>query len=179
MSIGELLNWFFPFQLNQEQPFCKAFARFDLGLSRTLPTLQFKPSQVKYIDDEYADGTLEDERFNDPKLHWKPVVKHEVMNDGCCVMSLGAAQEIWKIYREATGTQGHMPSAFQGRIGGAKGLWSVDPDSSSGRDQSIWIEINKSQKKFEPHPEDGDEGRYDSHRLTFDLVFPAWREQTN
>lgn len=49
-----------------------------------------------------------------------------------------------------------VPCVFQGRIGGAKGIWMVDytnelrPGSTPhGREK--WIEITDSQQKFEPH----------------------------
>jgi hypothetical protein len=63
MSIGEMLNWFFPFASNSQQTFCKAYARVDLGLSRTIPTLVFKPSQIDFVRDIKADGAPEDTRF--------------------------------------------------------------------------------------------------------------------
>jgi hypothetical protein len=173
ISIGEMINWFFPLALNKEQNFCKAYARLNLGLSRTTPTLAFKPSQVHYVPDIKADGSPEDKRYNDDSLWWDENYEEEVvMNDGCSLMSVGAAHEIWKRYKKAVGTSDPMPSVFQGRIGGAKGMWMVSAESYS-RDpdhRSIWIKINKSQKKFEPHPEDmSDDLPYDPDRLTFEL----------
>lgn len=53
------------------------------------------------------------------------------------------------------------PRAFQGRIGGAKGIWIVDalderpvrlPRRPDGK--AYWIEITDSQLKFNPHPRD-------------------------
>ncbi|KAF2657604.1 hypothetical protein K491DRAFT_318144 [Lophiostoma macrostomum CBS 122681] len=183
-SVGEMLNWFFPFAKNQEQSICKAFARVDLGLSRTVPTLAFEPSQVKYIEDTYADGTLEDVRFNDLGLAWPESDKEEdedenengckgrVMNDGCSLVSYDAAREIWRLYKEKTGITTPMPSAFQARIGGAKGMWMVSPDSNSHytRPPDFWIKISKSQLKFEPHREDESTKTHDSRRLTFEVV---------
>jgi hypothetical protein len=49
--VGKMLDWFLPFAKNQNQSFCKAYARYDLGFSRTTPTLVFKPSQVHRIPD--------------------------------------------------------------------------------------------------------------------------------
>ncbi|KAH7128366.1 RNA dependent RNA polymerase-domain-containing protein [Dendryphion nanum] len=174
IPIGTLMNWFFHFpdKDNQNQPFPKAYARFDLGLSRTSPTYVFKPSQVKYYPDAYSDDTPEDERFNDSNFTWPTVEKAQVMNDGCSVLSMRAAQEIWRVYKGATGTNDPMPSAFQGRIGGAKGLWVVNAEYSSNNHdhQDIWIKISESQLKFEPHREDLDDSQYNRHRLTFELV---------
>ncbi|KAF2010935.1 hypothetical protein BU24DRAFT_444131 [Aaosphaeria arxii CBS 175.79] len=171
-SIGHLLNWFFPFRINQEQSYLKAHARFDLGLSRTTPTFTFIPSQVEYVPDILADGTVEESRFDDQTLKWRPVVKQEVMNDGCSVMSVGAAKAIWQLYKKTTGTRDPLPSAFQGRIGGAKGLWMISAESYT-RDPDhlkIRIEINESQLKFKPHADDYFDEQYDVRRLSFDLV---------
>ncbi len=57
------------------------------------------------------------------------------------------------------GIEAHVPSAFQGRIGGAKGLWMIDiaeePLHPKGPgDRDFWIEITDSQLKFEAHPID-------------------------
>lgn len=173
MSVGEMMNWFFPFALNREQNFCKAFARLSLGLSRTTPTLAFKPSQIRYVPDIKADGSAEDTRYNDRSLSWNNNYEQEaVMNDGCSLMSVGAAHEIWKLYKKQVDTNDPMPSAFQGRIGGAKGMWMVSAESYTRNpdDRSIWLEITDSQKKFEPHPEDmSDHLPYDPDRLTFEL----------
>ncbi|KAF2736322.1 hypothetical protein EJ04DRAFT_490091 [Polyplosphaeria fusca] len=171
-SLGKFLNWFFPFEKNQQQSFCKAYARLDLGLSRTTPTLEILPSQLRYVGDIVAQGELEDRQFNDPNLDWnEPIDENAVMNDGCSVLSVGAAQAIWKIYKEVTGTNDPLPSAFQARIGGAKGVWVVSAESYS-RDpdhKSIWIEITPSQLKFQPPPEDESDTSFDRHRLTFEI----------
>ncbi|KAF2259344.1 hypothetical protein CC78DRAFT_586077 [Lojkania enalia] len=171
-SVGEMLNWFFPMERNGDQIFCKAFARIDLGLSKTVPTLIFKPSQIKYVNDILADGTPEDTQFNDSNLIWDSSYgERPVMNDGCSLISVGAAEEVWKIYKKTTGTNDPLPSAFQARIGGAKGMWMVSAESYS-KDQKhrdIWIEITESQLKFKPHPEDESDENFDPHRLTFEL----------
>ncbi|ORY13850.1 RNA dependent RNA polymerase-domain-containing protein [Clohesyomyces aquaticus] len=173
LSLGGMMDWFFPFALNKNQSFCKAFARFDLGLSRTTPTLEFTPEQIRYVPDQLAGELPEDVSFNDPTLPWETCKdKFVVMNDGCCLVSVGAAQAIWKTYKERTGAQGPMPSAFQGRIGGAKGLWMISAESYT-KDPfhlGIWIHINKSQLKFEPHECDRLGGEFDPQRLMFELV---------
>lgn len=173
--LGEMINWFFPFKDNINQSFCKAFARLDLGLSQTTPTLTFLPSQIRYVKDVIADGTLEDTVYDDGNIKdWpKSYPQNTVMNDGCASISVGAAVRIWQIIRKITNSDESMPSAFQGRIGGAKGVWMVsgEPSSAHPNDHDIWIEVSKSQLKFEPHPEDlSDNAAYDPHRLTFDHV---------
>ncbi|KAF2277211.1 uncharacterized protein EI97DRAFT_375602 [Westerdykella ornata] len=171
-SIADMLNWFFPFEHNQNQSICKAFARLDLALSTTVPTLVFKPSQVRNVRDIVADGLLEDTRFNDHSLHWSEIEgKPAVMNDGCSLISLGAAQEIWRLYKKRTGRNERMPTAFQARIGGAKGLWVVSPEAPRSATETlpIWIEISESQLKLQPHPEDLLDEKFDPVRLTFDV----------
>ena len=68
-----------------------------------------------------------------------------------------------------------VPCVFQGRIGGAKGIWMIDAQdetrSKSGR--NYWIEITDSQLKFKGHPID------DLHpepaRVTFEVN--AWAKR--
>ena len=65
------------------------------------------------------------------------------------------------------------PSVFQGRIGGAKGVWMVDalderpPLLARSNGKVYWIEITASQLKFKPHPIDA--LRPDGARLTFEV----------
>jgi hypothetical protein len=174
LHIGQMLNDFIPLDDNKDQNFCKALARIGLGLSKTTPTLTFKPSQIRRKPDTYSDGTAEATEFNDPRLSWhERPDKPPVMNDGCSRMSVGAALKIWNMYREATHTKDAFPSAMQGRIGGAKGMWIIsgEPQSRKPEDLDIWIEVTDSQLKFEPPWEDrADERPFNKHRLTFNLV---------
>ncbi|KAJ4346166.1 hypothetical protein N0V95_005630 [Ascochyta clinopodiicola] len=169
--VGEMLNWFLPFARNQGQSFCKAYARFDLGLSRTIPTLVFKPSQVTRVGDIVANGESEAAEYNDPTLYWEDVPDSQIMNDGCSTMSVGAARKIWTHLKTTTGVSGPLPSAFQGRIGGAKGMWMISAESFSKdpEDLAIWIKISDSQLKFEPHEADLHDDTFDPHRLTFEV----------
>ncbi|KAK8233703.1 RNA dependent RNA polymerase-domain-containing protein [Phyllosticta capitalensis] len=170
MDIYDLLNWFMPLEEpNSSQAFPKAFARIALGLTTTNPGLSFMPSQVRYVEDIVADDAPEDDEYNDAALTWPidTTNKKRVMNDGCARISVGAAQELWK----SVGRGGPLPSTFQGRIGGAKGMWilSASQDTRDPEHKDVWIEINNSQLKFKPHQDDYDHNKYDPHRLTFDL----------
>lgn len=144
MGLSELWDWFYSRERNQQMTYCKMFSRMALGLSKTFPTVIFSPSQIRRIPDVLAEvstitiGGSKQER--------------KVMNDGCAKISRATAQAIADIL----GIDNHVPSAFQGRIGSAKGLWMVDvgeehfnPSLSSERD--FWIEISDSQEKFKPH----------------------------
>jgi hypothetical protein len=85
------------------------------------------------------------------------------MNDGCAQISRPAACAIAEML-----CLDNTPSAFQGRIAGAKGVWMVDtsenPSNISG-DRGYWIEITDSQLKFEGHPIDLRQP--DDDRVTF------------
>lgn len=173
MSVGEVINGFIDLARNREENFCKAYARLDLGLSRTTPTLEFKPSQIKVIPDKFSNNTPEATEFNDPNLDWSDQCKkNQVMNDGCARVSVGAALKIWEHYQSATGSDEPLPSAFQGRIRGAKGMWMVssEPHTKDQAHLDIWIEITTSQLKFKPTDNDEDDNRYNPHRLTFNYV---------
>jgi hypothetical protein len=170
--VGEMLDWFLPFAQNKTQTFCKAYARFDLGLSRTIPTLEFKPSQIRRVKDVKSNRESEAAQFNDPTLYWKDVPENLVMNDGCSRMSVGAAHAIWKHLKKTMGMNDPLPSAFQGRIGGAKGMWMISAESftKDPDDIDVWIEISNSQLKFDPHEADLSDATFDPHRLTFEVL---------
>ncbi|KAE8152518.1 RNA dependent RNA polymerase-domain-containing protein [Aspergillus avenaceus] len=144
MSLDALINWHMPRDSNVSQSNCKLFQRFSLGLSKTYATVALKPWQVLHLRD--APGT--------------------VMNDGCALMSRGLANKIC----DSLGITGNTPSAFQGRIAGAKGLWMVDRHESDifpGND--VWIQITDSQLKIKPHPQTWHEP-VDEEKLTFEVV---------
>ncbi|KAF2443222.1 hypothetical protein P171DRAFT_487174 [Karstenula rhodostoma CBS 690.94] len=172
---GDMIDWFFPFAKNIDQAYPKAFARLDLGLSRTIPTHVFKPHEVIYVKDKLADGTPEVTSHNDNTIGPWPedYPKGTVMNDGCSLISVGAALLVWQQVRKITNSDEPMPSAFQARIGGAKGVWmiSAEPASATDDDRKIWIHISESQLKFKPRREDrSDKLKSDSLRLTFEYV---------
>lgn len=73
--------------------------------------------------------------------------------------------------------EGHIPSAFQARVAGAKGLWIVDPtcpyDCTVTGEASPWlISVTPSQVKFDDHRLDGSSRRNadTEDRLTFEVV---------
>lgn len=156
-SLDKLLDWFMP--LNNESnlriPYTKAFSRLQLGFSRTDPTLGFSPAEVENIPDTPANGVAESKEFDDPTLDWQKYhkfVTKGAMDDGCAEISMNACKEIWA----SIGRVDSMPSVFQGRINGAKGVWirSAASDATDKMHQKNWIKVNDSQRKFEPHIED-------------------------
>ncbi|KAF1811558.1 hypothetical protein P152DRAFT_450256 [Eremomyces bilateralis CBS 781.70] len=172
VSIHELLDWFMPLQSNAQMTYCKGFARLDLALSATYPSVKLKPSEVKFTRDKLADGNPEACEFDDPDFPRSSVAydfdPDRVMDDGCQVMSVGLAREIWL----TLGAEGPLPAAFQGRIAGAKGMWyrSAPSDTTDPHNLQRWIRINDSQLKFKSHSEDlSDDKNYDPDRLTFEV----------
>ncbi|KAL4868533.1 hypothetical protein BDV12DRAFT_102303 [Aspergillus spectabilis] len=145
MSLESLLEWHLAPRSNNDQTNLKLFQRMSLGLSRTLATVVLKPKQVFYLRDD---------------------LNHRVMNDGCALMSRQLANQIC----DCLGITGNTPSAFQGRIAGAKGLWMVDAHQSQiTTDDDIWIQISDSQLKINPHPREWQEP-VDDEKLTFEVV---------
>ncbi|KAH0545314.1 hypothetical protein FGG08_000613 [Glutinoglossum americanum] len=151
MTLSEMLEWFMPFEPNKDKTCCKAFARLALG-------------EIKRIADEKS-RTADDSG------------KFKVMNDGCARISKQAALAV----AEMLCLDGNMPSAFQGRIAGAKGLWIVDitedPYNDTFGDRGYWIEITDEQLKFRGngHPTDplpSDLHLPDDDAMTFEVN--AW-----
>ncbi|KAI9878540.1 MAG: hypothetical protein M1830_000594 [Pleopsidium flavum] len=160
MDISELWDWFCPREQNKKQTYCKMFSRMALGLSKTHPTVVFRPSEIRRIPDTLAD-LMTTERGGQKQ-------NRMVMNDGCARISRAAA---WAI-AEILGIDAHVPSAFQGRIGGAKGLWMIDIEEEhflqkESGDRDFWIEVTDSQLKFEPHSIDLTSP--DPDRVTFEV----------
>lgn len=171
LTIYEIINWFIPLKLNAGMTFCKAYARLELGHSKTTPGLVFRPSQLREGLSIGADDTQEDTQFNDLNIQWDEnydPTDRAIMNDGCSRISVGAVREIWKGYNKAD----KMPCIFQGRIGGAKGVWmlSAPVGTTDPSHLDVWIEITKEQRKFDSHAEDLNDKTYDPSRLTLDIV---------
>lgn len=150
ISIQQVIDWHMPITENWSMSMNKYASRMSLGYSSSIPTLEFKPEQIRYIDDVYADtsrGAGQEERC---------------MTDGCGIISPSAMKLIMGC--QATD---QLPCAIQGRIAGAKGIWIISPDLdfSTGN----WIEIRKSQDKFKTGlPQD--DLSLDPLHYTFDLV---------
>lgn len=165
------LNWMIDFRENGSQPVCKAHARIDLNVSRTLQTISFKPTQVRPVDDIQANGESENESFEDrdPMFRERPrkvLDPSEVMTDGCARISVGAALLI----RETLGID-ECPAVFQARINGHKGIWHVSAayDTLDCDHRDVWIELRHSQRKIVPRAEDLDPSQCEKDRWSFDV----------
>lgn len=171
ISLHELLDWAIPLDKNGHQGFCKAYARLDLFLSQTIPTVKFTRREVKYVKDTLTDGTPESEEFNDRRLKFEH--RHgqsndpAVMNDGCSLISVGAAKELC----EDLGIKGVRPVAFQGRINGCKGVWMISApyDTTEPKHLKRWILMSESQRKVMPRDEDFSNS-CEIDRWSFELV---------
>jgi RNA dependent RNA polymerase len=144
IDIHQLLNWHIPIEHNQDSTDLKLFQRLSLGLSKTISTFPLEASE--FI------------RLPDPR-------DHAVMNDGCARMSLSLAKAIAKHIGVL-----EVPSVFQGRVAGAKGLWMVVPDYDFMElgPRGYCIEIADSQLKIKPHPQEKYEA--DEAKRTFEVL---------
>ena len=174
VSVQKMIEWFMPFQPNRNQQILKFFARLSLGLSTTVKTVQFRPTQMIRSDDAYADSPCErrlDVRRSDSKKTGRSPSKNKsaIMNDGCARISRRAAN-----YIATQLNLDSIPSVFQARIGGAKGVWMIDAldefPNRQDNDGPLWIEITDSQLKFEAPAIDSIQPNPD--RTTFEVI--AW-----
>lgn len=131
MMLEEVARWHLQIDNNLDTTHLKLFSRWGIGFSKTTPTVVLEQDQFKYLHDERG---------------------VPVMNDGCALMSYPLAKAIWAKY----GGEGEPPSAVQGRIAGAKGVWIVDYHDKykDAREEKYWIEVSDSQLKIKPHPRD-------------------------
>ncbi|KAH8648331.1 RNA dependent RNA polymerase-domain-containing protein [Tricladium varicosporioides] len=105
---------------NEDESYLKLFARTSLAVSRNTATVVLEPEQIIYKDDIHFNG----ERMTDGAGLISPSLAHKVSNG-------------FGLNRQPTG--------FQGRIGQAKGFWTIDWREKEDID---WIEIRKSQCKW-------------------------------
>ena len=172
IPLVDALNWFISFPHNNDMLAIRAYARLDVGFSETTPTISFRPSQIRWVDNMYANGEAEHMEHADLKFTWDntyDVGDPTVMNDGCARMSAAAGRQIADIL----GLDGSVPSVFQARLGCFKGLWIVEGASECQAESDlneVWIEVTPAQKKFNPHPSDLDDSTYDPRRTMFEVV---------
>ena len=176
MDVKTLIDWFMPASENKKELSLKFFARLSLGLTSTIPTIEFRPMEIIRSNDAYADSpavrkldlTLSEDKKRGTVLgnNEGPIAtdKTPVMNDGCARISKAAVLGIAQMLNLS-----QAPCVFQGRIGGAKGVWMVDPLSERlpQNSRGYWIEITDSQLKFEGHP--ADKVFPDPARTTFEV----------
>lgn len=139
LPVLELVGWHLQLLNNKNSTDLKLFARIHLGLSKTTPSVVLEPSEFIYVPDKRATDA-----------EGNQTIDGEIMTDGHGRISPALASEIWKRIAQPGES---MPSAFQGRIGGAKGLWTVHNDNNHPQytddvGRNWWLEINDSQLKI-------------------------------
>jgi hypothetical protein len=142
-SVEEMLDWLLQFKNNQDQSFLKLFSRIQLGLSKTDPAVVLEQLQIshKLADIKSPTG--------------------QVMNDGIGRISLSIARKV----KTALGLF-DLPSAIQGRMGSAKGLWIVDIHDPGADD---WIETYPSQRKWNCVQTDAFQRTLEVHSVSHEL----------
>ncbi|KAI5839622.1 RNA dependent RNA polymerase-domain-containing protein [Morchella snyderi] len=142
MSARDLLEWHIPLQgKNLKETVSKFWSRISLGFSDGTPTVTVNPSMIEFVNG-----------FRSPI--------GEVMDDGCSVIS----PALMKMVRRELDSD-LTPTAIQARIGGAKGVWMLDPDGD-WNSEDLYIKITTdSQLKYEGHENDNDWAR-----LTLDVL---------
>ncbi|KAJ7631701.1 RNA dependent RNA polymerase-domain-containing protein [Mycena polygramma] len=152
-SFDEFIQKHNPPDLNSKQPFAKYTARFALGLSTSIPVLEFKTENMFYIPDIFAEGWA---------TAGKPPAE-KIMTDGCGFINRSGLLSITKRIGYAS-----LPTAVQGRIGGAKGLWTLHPKDED-EEPKIWIRDSQLKIKLR--------GDHRVHRI-FDLLRASHPSQT-
>ncbi|KAJ7810510.1 RNA dependent RNA polymerase-domain-containing protein [Mycena olivaceomarginata] len=154
ISFDEFVQRHNPLDLNSQQPFSKWTARWALGLSTSVPVLEFEKENILSLPDIYAEG-------------WDADIKppaEKIMTDGSGWINRAGLLAITKRVGYPS-----LPTAVQGRIGGAKGLWSLHPTDEDDEPR-IWI--RDSQLKIQLS------GDHRVHRI-FDLLRASRPSQTD
>ncbi|KAG2159654.1 RNA dependent RNA polymerase-domain-containing protein [Suillus bovinus] len=154
LTLHEFVQWHNPLRLNSKQPISKWSTRWALGLSTSVPTIKFASENIFFIDDQYAANCAEGEHLAE-----------KIMTDGCGLISGAALTAIMRVIQYPS-----RPTAVQGRIAGAKGMWVLHPDPEyqvADGPPKIWIRNSQHKINCGPlHKID------DAHRI-FDLVAPS------
>jgi hypothetical protein len=103
--------------------------RWSLGLSNTVPVVEFAQENIVYIEDEYS---------SDWSAGKGKAPAEKIMTDGCGFMNRSALALITRRLQ-----LGLPPAAVQGRIAGAKGLWILHPCDDSTQPK-IWIRSSQN-----------------------------------
>ncbi|KAG9019610.1 hypothetical protein FRB90_012456 [Tulasnella sp. 427] len=141
-------------------------ARFTLGLSTSQPTILFQAPNIHFIPDIREPSLFSrgrnpsDGRSGPSKQDAEgPQAAKSIMTDGCGLINRAALLIVQKRKKLLT-----IPTALQGRIAGAKGLWILNTTDQSGVPR-IWI--TESQVKIKYTDEELEE---DPSRRIFDLL---------
>ncbi|KAL4250315.1 RNA-dependent RNA polymerase [Abortiporus biennis] len=158
MAFMDFINWFNPMHLNGSKTLSKWVARFDLGLSTSLPVVRFEPEHIQIIPDEH------------PPNAPRPIPTEQVLTDGCGYMNKAALAAIGK----QIGAKDGVPTAVQGRILGSKGLWTLHPtDTLLSAPPRIWIRDSQLKVNLVTDYTPALLSQLDKAHFVFNLVAPA------
>jgi hypothetical protein len=136
-SRNALMQWLISLEKNKESLAAKLWSRISLSLSSTTPSVVFAPHEIRVVEDITSPSG-------------------ECMTDGCAKASPAVFRDIW---RSGVLASKETPTAIQGRIGGAKGVWYIDPTADLNSDEK-WVEIRRSSQlkyKYDKTPFRSDE----------------------
>ncbi|KAG2358031.1 RNA dependent RNA polymerase-domain-containing protein [Suillus spraguei] len=154
LTLYQFVKWHNPLRLNRKQPISKWSTRWALGLSTSVPTIEFAPENIFFIGDQHA-------------VDWgegKPPAE-KIMTDGCGYISGAALTAIMRVMKYSS-----RPTAVQGRIAGAKGMWVLHPNPAHQTPDgppTIWIRDSQNKIKL------GSLHKVDSAHRIFDLLAPS------
>ncbi|KAF9225222.1 hypothetical protein BS17DRAFT_794858 [Gyrodon lividus] len=136
ISLKGFVDWHNPFHLNSNQPISKWSTRWALGLSTSVPTLEFGADNIIFIEDECV--TPQDWTGKAPA--------EKVLTDGCGWINGSALTQIMRIMKYDS-----RPTAVQGRIGGSKGMWILHPEpleQVADGPAKIWVRESQTKIKL-------------------------------
>ncbi|KAG8219296.1 RNA dependent RNA polymerase-domain-containing protein [Butyriboletus roseoflavus] len=157
ISLKDFICWHNPLGSNDRQPISKWSTRWALGLSTSIPTIEFEPQYIIHedVDDIYVS----------PKDWEGKAPAEKVLTDGCGLINGAALTRIMRLMKYSI-----RPTAVQGRIGGSKGMWVLHPDPLQqipDGPATIWIRPSQTKIKLGKTSELGRAQR------TFDLLAPS------
>lgn len=146
-----MLDWLLNLKKQGKESYLKLFSRIALGLSKTSPVFVLEEHQIRHQpkDLKAPDG--------------------EPMNDGAGRISPSLMRKV----RDVLGLQA-IPSAVQGRLGSAKGMWLTDMTDLSQED---WIETYPSQEKWKCNWSDEDHRTLEVRSHSVDLTSASLNRQ--
>jgi superfamily II DNA helicase RecQ len=160
MSADAVRLWHFQPRLNFKIGLTDFIKRFKLALSTTVATITLTAGQIVNIDDVWSVETREIQGSSSGSGGTQGATSGALLTEGCGLISSEAMEAVARrLNLNAT------PSAVQGRIGAAKGLWVRCADESWAGvrvakamedGDGMWIGIRPSQLKFELPPSQAD-----------------------
>ncbi|CAG8486086.1 13895_t:CDS:2 [Dentiscutata heterogama] len=123
IKIWDAINWDVPIDNNLKMTTAKFYSRISLGFSDSTPAIVFSHDQIRY---------------NEPDIE---NVLGQVLTDGCAPISLAVMRQISKVMDCK-----ETPQFIQARIGGAKGIWFLDPQVRDPYE--LRIDLRQSQTKY-------------------------------